>query len=505
MSDIEKRQCVLWMPTLFHKELKPIFDDEKPAFIITKKTCKGDDLDSEKVFNIYRRYEKVCINGENCPDSTKNIMLDKFLASDDEADEVYLEITLLEEKENQSQKRNILIEATYEGKIIDQLTLNCVDPCKNGLVLYEYEVPEYSSESGKIKYILNSQNNLTDAVYHAIKSFYHVHQCHPSGDAILTPFSCKKDPNDSKNIELRQSNNPALFHYLSQFEEIFLNEHAHIKETKEYYDQNLEVLNSEIDSLNKEINRCDETKKTVLLDKKSKLQERLYSFLQIEYKTHLLDECNNTLNIFSYYQALFFSKYNTLFDYKAVKDYLPKEFELRKEWKNNKGQVEEYEIALTALLKDKDDPQRNIYKKAINIRVAIDSLRHHKREIANRLSYEYNKMLFHTAISQGEQSKMLSNLSSKITKRWAWVGLIGGFVSGIIVSLAFLVITKYFTYSPESDIRVIKNNQTEIFNQINDYKNTISKQSVIIQELQKYVEALSEKTKEGDSKQTKNE
>ena len=490
MHDIEKRQCVLWMPTLFHKELKPIVDEKKPAFSITKNTYKGNVIVSKKEFDIYRRYEKVLIDGKERPNPNKDVKLDKFLASDDEAVEVYLEITLLEEKDKQSQKRNILIEATYEGKQIDQLTLICVDPCKNGLVLYEYEVPEYSSKSDKIKYILNHQNNIIDAVYHAIKSFYHVHQCHPSGDAILTPFSCEKNPSDSKkNIELRQSNNPALFHYLSQFEEIFLNEHALIKENKEGYDPKLKKLNSDIDCLSDAIEKCDDTKKTTLLDEKSILQNKLYSLLQNEYKTHLLDECNNTLNTFSYYQALFFSKYNTLFDYKAVKDSLPKEFELRKEWKD--GRVEEYEVALIALLKDPNDPQRKVYKKALNIRVAIDSIRHQKREIANVLSCEYNKVLFHTAISQGEQSKRLSNLStelsSKITRRWAWIGV----AISIVVSLAFFVITKYYIYSPEPDIQTIKNNQMEILNQINDYKNTISKQSLIIQELQKSVDAFS--------------
>ena len=502
MSNIEKRQCVLWMPTLFHKELKPIVNTEKPAFSITKNTCDGN-VPSKKTFDIYRKYEKTSIDGKEFSNPNKNIKLDKFLASDDDPIEVYLEITLLEEKDKHSQKRDIQIEATYEGKLIDELTLNCIDPCKNGLILYEYEVPIYDSKSDKIKYILNRHNDITNAVYHAIKSFYHVHQCHPSGDAVLTPYSCKKDPKDlKKNIELRQSNNPALFHYLSQFEEIFLNEHVHIKETKEYYDQRLEQLNSDIDNLTQRIEECDETEKSNLLDIKSDLQNELYSLLQNEYKTHLLDECNNTLNVFSYYQALFLSKYNTLFDYKAIKDSLPKEFELRKEWKD--GQVEECEVALTALLKGQNESQRKVYKKAINIRVAIDSIRHQKREIANLLSCEYNKVLFHTAISQGEQSKRLSNLStelsSKITKKWAWIGIIGGAVSGAVVSLAFFFITKHLTYSPESDIQAIKCNQMEVLNQINDYKNTISNQSLIIQELQNSVDTLSYKIKSKDLK-----
>ena len=162
--------------------------------------------------------------------------------------------------------------------------------------------------------------------------------------------------------------------------------------------------------------------------------------------------------------------------------------------------MEECEISLSALLKDQDEAQRKIYKKAINIRVAIDSIRHQKREIANLLNCEYNKVLFHTATSQGEQAKILSNLSSdlssKITKKYAWIGTMIGAVIGVIVSLAFFFITKHYTYSPETDIQAIKENQTKMLNQIIHYESIISKQSLIMLELQKSIEALSETTTE---------
>lgn len=108
------------------------------------------------------------------------------------------------------------------------LKLKCIGTNPNGLIQYEYEIPpKASSDTGKHP-LLNSSENITHAVYHAIKSFYHSHTHHDGEkDSILDPY-----PSD-KSVDLSKPDNPALKHYQEQMQII------------------LETLTDEVDFLDK--------------------------------------------------------------------------------------------------------------------------------------------------------------------------------------------------------------------------------------------------------------
>lgn len=88
------------------------------------------------------------------------------------------------------------------------LTLRYEDSSHNGLVKYSFE--EKFLEDSDFGF---SAKNFPEAIYHLIKSFYHVHEFHEDeSDSSLQPYVCSED------IDIRQYDNAALHHYLKNYE-----------------------------------------------------------------------------------------------------------------------------------------------------------------------------------------------------------------------------------------------------------------------------------------------
>lgn len=271
------RYCVLWMPTIQHDILLPNV---------------ADGSSNE---------EEISINDVLCSDdSTPKIFLDFSLLAKEQAIENFIPLLYDRRSIGPIPLRNIVIKAKHEnGSVFDTLILQCIDARQNGLFQYCYNVdPKYLDQDGEGKYLLNSNLNITNAIYHHIKSFYHTHEFHDAiKDSILHPFS------SDRPVDLTQVNNPALLHYIDEFSKVLVDEHAFIKELKsihfEYY-RNLSLSISQTDS------RLQPNTYTALIQEK------------IHYLNHQLTDCvaqcNKALNMHTYYQSLLFSQYNKTYN-----------------------------------------------------------------------------------------------------------------------------------------------------------------------------------------------
>lgn len=168
--------CVLWMPTVIHKDFdSPITDtsdffelsDSIPNSIIRQ---HGDN----------RIFARLQLKGKN------------------------IEIYFFKDK---GCSYNIIKEFS--------VTLIYDDNSHNGLFLYRIETvqatnPFFVGEDGNPKFPCS--------IYHKIKEFYHNHNFHKpdDGDSMIPPFVSKT------KVEIKSVDNEALLHYLNRYEQKFI-------------------------------------------------------------------------------------------------------------------------------------------------------------------------------------------------------------------------------------------------------------------------------------------
>lgn len=472
----------MWIPTLIHKQIEPVIGDEI-AYTAQRAVIDRNGTEIEKPVHVYREYRQ---DEEGNIDPNQHIQLKNILVSDNENPEAYMELTLLqegvtikdrkeepeekqqEEKECYIPKRHILIKARSVTGHQDELFLKCLDARRNGLFLYEYECPKEK------KYLLNSKNEITNAVYHAVKAFYHEHEYHdPNKDSLLPPFPCENP------VDLTSPNNPALLHYLEKFEQIFLDELELIKEFKIECNINYARANKEKDALIEEKKQKEEAKEKIREEWAQEYQDTITLMQRVLLDNgyrRCLNYCSRVLSIHVYYQSLFYSKYNKLFDLRP--HYHPLTYDFRKQWPS--GKIDSSIIRLIPFHEEESTDCKIAYKKAINIHTAIEIIRIQKREIANLINCEYNKIINVQSASIFDLTENSSKISSSLTKRTAIMGILAGIAS----SALFFGLSKSCTYSPSQ----------EYYNANDSIRDTIlqhiKNQNTILQQQQESIDNL---------------
>lgn len=451
------RYCVLWIPTRLHQKIRPV-------------SYELEGREDEQFDREYKTDQDgfILIN--------ESISLKNILASDDAHKKVYLDFTLLKEGEGLScktenefagsncscfiPKRDIQIKARLEdGTVFDTLYLHCLDARRNGLFMYEYEVQsKYLKErNNEDNYLLNSNKNVTNILYHSIKSFYHVHEFHNGvQDSIIHPFS------SDVIIDLNSPNNPALLHYLDEFEKIFTDEDEYtiflkVQADKVYQDEISKGVDSNFDNDGIKSGKAIERIKTGYIE--------------------CINQCDKILNMHIYYQALFYSKHNTIFNLRYIDSY---KYELSEECQIT-GKKRKSALTLKTCNNSTNPPQllvpnrfeksvpyvlsNECYKKAINIHNAIESISLRQKQVSNHVNWIFLKYINNLMDKLCEQSlklkrqtddiqaltKETGELSSKLTRRTTFLGI----VVGIISSFFFYMLSSYSTYTPEDDLKAL--------------------------------------------------
>lgn len=175
--------CVLWMPTIIHKEFDGFIKEKSEIFEIS------DEL-STNVLNE---------NGDN-----------RIFAKVKLQDGANIAIELYKDKRGKQILDNSLL-LKNEGK------------SHNGLFKYKIELPDDGHfliwEEGDEKPVFPCD------IYHVIKEFYHIHEHHKAddGDSMLNPYI------SFANVNLNDDNNAALAHYMEQYETKFRNGHLYLQ------------------------------------------------------------------------------------------------------------------------------------------------------------------------------------------------------------------------------------------------------------------------------------
>lgn len=166
--------CVLWMPTIIHKDFDQPLKTESDIFDIS---------------------DRVDIKDNNS--------------------RLFAKLTLTDDK-------NIIIDLYHTNKIEDKIKgqtiiLKYIENRHNGL--FKYSIDFDDSKSNIIWDSENKELNFPCSFYHKIKEFYHSHDYHKidDGDSMLRPYI------SFNNVNLTENNNKALIHYLNQYESKFIN------------------------------------------------------------------------------------------------------------------------------------------------------------------------------------------------------------------------------------------------------------------------------------------
>lgn len=168
--------CVLWMPTIIHKEFNSTATDTSGFFELS-------DSVPEKIIkqeNDNRLFANIQLKGKD------------------------IEIHFFKDK---GCSYNIIRE--FSVSLIHE------DDSHNGMFLYRIEAaqtdnPFFVGKDGNPKFPC--------AIYHKIKEFYHNHNFHKpdDGDSMIPPFVSKN------RIDIKSSDNEALLHYLDRYERKFI-------------------------------------------------------------------------------------------------------------------------------------------------------------------------------------------------------------------------------------------------------------------------------------------
>lgn len=155
-----ERQCVFWIPTIYHQDINPL-NDISPV--------EDEDI-SDKV-------------GKPCKLTLKLVKED-----------FHVKLSYGEGEEKES----------YEFILIKE------ENHRNGFFSYKYDVSDEWFDSIRIA--------LTNPIYHYAKGFYHKHEYHsPDCDSILDAYV----PEETKEIKLDCPDNTPLIFYLKQYEKRF--------------------------------------------------------------------------------------------------------------------------------------------------------------------------------------------------------------------------------------------------------------------------------------------
>ena len=175
--------CILWMPTIIHQDFKKPLRCESDIFEISDELTKKSLLEGDK-----KVYAKVCLEYDS---------------------------------------KNIIVRFFYDKKglssIDKKLILEYEDYSHNGLFKYKIGISDGDlfllSEGDECAYQFPCD------IYHKIKDFYHLHEHHQpnDGDSMLKPYV------SSTNVNIHDSDNEALLHYLHQYEIKFQNSHQFIQ------------------------------------------------------------------------------------------------------------------------------------------------------------------------------------------------------------------------------------------------------------------------------------
>ena len=219
------RFCVLWLPTTQHRPIAPLSEKEINDLKITLKNL-GKKVDHLPIFeegNLYLKdilisdiVKKESSNAEEktlikeLPDYLKSLFrpediksLENGNFSEDDEKMLYLDLTLKANSKNECMRDiEVICKKKENGKFIKiwNIDLKCEEVSRNGLVKYIYDV---NSDAGKL---LDKDENLIHALYHAIKGFYHIHEFQDEGkDSILKPYSTENPKEDRKSTRLNSS------------------------------------------------------------------------------------------------------------------------------------------------------------------------------------------------------------------------------------------------------------------------------------------------------------
>lgn len=472
----QRRYCVLWIPTTLHHIICPV----------------KNPLD-DGIHKIYK------FNTEGEVDLNEEIKFIDILASDDSSPRVYMDITLLKEGDipsgvvhdtyrnpvgNSVPLRHIYIEVKLEnGQVFDSLFLQCIDARRNGLFQFSYVVPgKYLTPDTENKYLLNSNFNITNAIYHTIKSFYHVHEFHDAiKDSILHPFSSEYA------INLTQPNNEALLHYLDELTKVLVDEHRLIKELKRF------VLDrySRLWKIRNEI----DYKQHPVIYRNVVLEIVHYVNFKL---SGCVEQCKKALNMHIYFQSLLFSKYNKVckinYDSNLVYDlnivfpsYIREEYRVSAT-PAHAGQRSVLFVPHYCQWGSKRDGI--FYKKAINIYNAIGGIKLLQKEMSIfvlneflKLNQSYNQLIRaqidairdQTVLinRQTKEIERLTKVTSKSSTRLTLQTCAISILCSIVISWGFYLLSKP-AYSPENDIRKVIGIQNDIQKQIEEqWKNQI--------------------------------
>jgi hypothetical protein len=424
------RYCVLWIPTTQHKPIVPLLehdiDDLKKTLIeINEKVdhlpifnrengdiyLKNVSISDIKIEEKFSSDEKALI--DEMPDYLTEILEPEDIKSlrephsgENNQIPLYLDLTLKANTSNPCHRDIDIIcneKDANSFKQIWKLTLKCEDTSRNGLIKYSYTVDE---ESGRL---LDSNDNLIHAVYHAIKGFYHIHEFHEEvkevKDSILNPFKTE----DPLKANIKKDNNPALIHYLELFGEMFDGF------VKDYRSRSIE---SDILYTMDDVEGEAEEQKKKIYNRK----DRAYKI----YK-NLLRLCTNALGISVYAKSLLMSKYNKSFS-------------------------EQHLIASH----QEGENGYTICQKAINLYNSIDYIRLIKIRTRNRLNITTTENIRKT-IEENEKT------SNKL-----WVLSIVLAVVGLVLAVVGVVQTVFSKAPSLNQIENIIIKNTEPLNSVNE-------------------------------------
>ena len=169
---MSKKYVVFWLPTIFHKKLEAkknkVVDSENDGFF---------DVSDDSCYPYFVKFELV----QEKDDKINIIISSKVTVAEKEV--VSFDITLTSEY---YQKR------------------------KNGFIQFSFEEDEIPIKCKK-----SFEENLTSAIYHKIKEFYHEHECDTGKDSDLRP-EITDEP-----IPLESDNNSAIVKFLMDFSKLF--------------------------------------------------------------------------------------------------------------------------------------------------------------------------------------------------------------------------------------------------------------------------------------------
>lgn len=267
------RYVVLWIPKKLYGSVLPLSKLEIEAI-------KEDwSLYDKKIENL----PVLCDNGEM---KLNNVLFSE--PSEPSYNKLYLDLILLNSESDDPSVRSIVVKCKKKINSEDEyatLFLRCEQTSQDGLVKYSYN---YDDVFDKDNVLFNRKGNIIHAVYHAIKSFYHIHEFHDDDkDSILEPFCTNKDIN-IKNID-----NEALMHYLNYFEMMFYGF------VKDFSSQSISLANRNV--------------------KKARILKAYRYFLK---------RCTNAIGIGDYVNVLLLSKSNKSF-FASFRDEYPDEHRIR--------------------------------------------------------------------------------------------------------------------------------------------------------------------------------